>query len=93
MGKLYYAIDKGNLLGGSPDKGLAFLTVSGNRIRHIAGDKSLTKTVEFREGKLIKKNPDNKYNIISLTDIQFDIYKERLNPKRIEEKEFVEEKS
>ena len=95
MEKRYYII-KGGKEDSCKYRGLALVIVSGNKIKSRLGNKILIKELEPKEGVLYRK-PSSKSQsypntITELSDIQFDIYKERLKAKRIQEKEPVEEK-
>jgi hypothetical protein len=70
MEKKYYIVKKEN-------QGSAFMVGLENKLKHIAGNKSITKMMKFEEGDLKPKDSTSGYNIFLLNELQFDVCKEQ----------------
>ncbi len=75
--KRYYSINNKDSVNDSKYLGISFVIVSGNEIKHIAGDKSLTRKVESSNGNLMQKHPKDNLNITRMGELQFEACKER----------------
>lgn len=81
MEKRYYIVEREMRAEDRIDsicKERAFIIVSENKLEHIAGDRFITKMMEFKGENLRPKDvAKSKYVILPLSELQFDIYKEQ----------------
>ncbi len=77
MEKKYYLVKKE-----TSDTGRAFMFGLGKKLKHIAGDKSITDNLKFEKGNLTIKNSASNYLIFSLNELQFEQYIDQLKSQK-----------